>query len=525
MNSQIEAAGRFVASYRKKIPLASRATAFVILVCLCLIAIEVWQALHSYSIQREETETATTNLTQSVSQHAYDTFKEADAVLGGVVDMLEAEHFAGRDLQSFRPFLLRRAQDLPQLQSIYIFDADGNCVVNTGSEQKLGFNSAAREYFQFHLSHPDRSPHIGPPIRNYLSGDWVLTVSKRMNHADGSFAGVALAAINMPYFQAYYDRFNIGQHGAIFVALSNGTVLLRRPFDANILGKNVANMRLFHDYLSHAKHGIIVLQSGIDGITRINSYQEMNSFPLVVAVALSKEEVFTEWRSDTILHSIAVLILAIFLGWLGCRLVRQIELRSKVENDLQKIKNELETTNLTLEKLAMQDGLTGLVNRRQFDICLSNEFNRALRNNSVIAMIMIDVDYFKHYNDQYGHLAGDECLKAISNVINNSKKRPGDIAARYGGEEMVVLLPETDLAGAVTVAETIRQEIYALGLAHIGTAFNVVTISAGVEAFVPLQCKHQANDLIAAADLALYTAKASGRNCVFTTRDTVMKST
>jgi len=477
------------------------------LVCLCLIVIEALQAQHSYSIQLKETETAASNLTQSVSQHAYDTLKEADSVLASLVDILTDQHFPEGDVQSIRSFLIRRTQDLPQLQGVYIFGADGNWLVNTGIEQKLTFKSIDREYFQFHLHNPGCTPHIGPPIRNRLNGEWVLTVSRRLNRADGSFAGIVLASINMSYFQAYYERFDIGRQGAIFVAKSDGTVLLRRPFDANILGKNVANMHLFRDFLSHAKSGVTIFKSGIDGVTRITSYQEMTSLPLVIVVALANDEVFAEWRSDTILHSIAVLILVIILGWMGYRLVKQIELRSKVESDLQDTKTALELTNCNLEKMAMQDGLTGLANRRQFDFSLYTEVNRAQRNNSSIALILIDVDHFKLYNDLYGHLAGDECLKVICSIINNCKKRPADIAARYGGEEMAVLLPDTDISGAYIVAESIRKEIYGLSLGHNGSPIKVVTVSIGIGAFVELNQNFEPNNLILAADQALYIAK------------------
>ncbi|MGJ7558717.1 GGDEF domain-containing protein [Variovorax sp. RB3P1] len=171
--------------------------------------------------------------------------------------------------------------------------------------------------------------------------------------------------------------------------------------------------------------------------------------------------------------------------------------------------------NKTLSTLAMEDGLTGLANRRKFDVTLDTEFSRAVREASTLALIMIDVDCFKQYNDIYGHAAGDECLQAIGRTIAAvASRRPGDLAARYGGEELAVLLPNTDVQGAVALAERIRNAVRDLRIAHAGTAAGFVTLSAGVEALRPSPMSGQPKELIEAADKALYQAKTQGRDRV-----------
>ena len=207
-------------------------------------------------------------------------------------------------------------------------------------------------------------------------------------------------------------------------------------------------------------------------------------------------------------------LLVIGLGLMGFRLANQIEGRARAESELRKARSSLETLNATLEKLALQDGLTSLANRRQFDISLQNEFSRATREASSLALVLMDVDCFKQYNDVYGHAAGDEVLRKIGVVVAAGKHRPGDVSARYGGEELALLLPGTNVAGAIAVAEKIRRGIEALEIEHSGSSIGVVTISAGAHSFTPTRPGANPIDLIQGADKALYAAKSKGRNQV-----------
>jgi diguanylate cyclase (GGDEF)-like protein/PAS domain S-box-containing protein len=174
------------------------------------------------------------------------------------------------------------------------------------------------------------------------------------------------------------------------------------------------------------------------------------------------------------------------------------------------IEEELAEANSRLRALADQDSLTGLANRRSFDEALTKEHLRSRRNKSQLALIMLDVDKFKRYNDTYGHLAGDDCLRRVGAAIGDAVRRPGDLAARYGGEEFALLLPETDETGAALIAERIREAIIGFEIPHEANALNIVTISAGIASFVCT--KTSAEDLIQAADQALYHAKHLGRN-------------
>ena len=169
-----------------------------------------------------------------------------------------------------------------------------------------------------------------------------------------------------------------------------------------------------------------------------------------------------------------------------------------------------------LRKLSYLDGLTSIANRRHFEEVLSTEWYRALRDSRPISLLLMDLDYFKAYNDTYGHLRGDDCLKQVANIISKTVKRPGDLVARYGGEEFVVILPNTDNCGATIVANKMRHNVESLRIPHTGSLVSdYVTISIGTATLIP-EANQSTKILMEAADTALYQAKNHGRNRIFT---------
>jgi len=165
-----------------------------------------------------------------------------------------------------------------------------------------------------------------------------------------------------------------------------------------------------------------------------------------------------------------------------------------------------------LEKLSAIDGLTGIANRRRFDEYLESEWRKSLRDRSRISLAMIDIDYFKRYNDWLGHLAGDACLKQIANAIAESCRRPADLCARYGGEEFAIVLPQTDSHGAMHVATAVHSNISLLKVAHERSPIcPLVTVSIGISTTLPLP-QMQPSCLLQNSDKALYEAKAEGRD-------------
>jgi diguanylate cyclase (GGDEF)-like protein len=165
-----------------------------------------------------------------------------------------------------------------------------------------------------------------------------------------------------------------------------------------------------------------------------------------------------------------------------------------------------------LRELTLTDGLTGVANRRAFDEKLQGEWRRCARAQVPMALILVDIDHFKLFNDQYGHQEGDACLQLVGAAMKQAAKRPQDMVARYGGEEFAILLPQEDVAGAQVVARRVLDEIAALGIAHArSTAAPVVTVSMGVAAVTPNE-QRDPGELVKMADALLYEAKAGGRN-------------
>lgn len=188
------------------------------------------------------------------------------------------------------------------------------------------------------------------------------------------------------------------------------------------------------------------------------------------------------------------------------------QLNEELEAKVKERTKQLEAANRKLRRLSTIDTLTGIANRRSFNEAIEKEWRRCIRSGKSLSLIMADIDFFKDYNDHYGHLEGDTCLKKVAGALKRALRRPGDFLARYGGEEFVALLPDTDSQGACLVAEAMLYNVKALGVPHAHSSVSErVTVSFGLATIVPL-IDVKSSTLIKAADDALYEAKKQGRN-------------
>lgn len=196
--------------------------------------------------------------------------------------------------------------------------------------------------------------------------------------------------------------------------------------------------------------------------------------------------------------------------------IRAMQRIMQMRQSLLVMARKLDNANQELKRLSALDGLTGVPNRRHFDEVLDREWRRAMRQGEELAVIMCDIDFFKHYNDHFGHLAGDDCLRRVAQALLGTLDRGGDQLARYGGEEFVAVLPATNLSGASTLAAKMRQAVQALEIEHPQSSFGRVTASFGISSAVAMP-ETDPMEVVRAADQALYKAKHNGRNRVFQT--------
>lgn len=207
-------------------------------------------------------------------------------------------------------------------------------------------------------------------------------------------------------------------------------------------------------------------------------------------------------------------VYAILMYLSALRFHKQLAESLETRYDNERLAAELADSNRQLQQLAEKDDLTGIPNRRSLDRCLEQEWKRHCRSRQPLSVLFIDVDYFKQYNDHYGHQAGDQCLIRIAQLLHQHAKRATDLAARFGGEEFAMVLPDTDARNARRIAEEIRHDFAELGLPHAGSPILPhVTLSIGIATVIPEHgqtCEH----LLLAADEALYAAKRNGRNQV-----------
>jgi diguanylate cyclase (GGDEF)-like protein len=493
-------------------PLARRAIVLLGGFCLLLVCLHAWSLWASRQHQLEQTAVNTANMARALASHAERSIKLGDAALGEMQERVEVDGMDAASGARMHARLQSIVDHTPELQEAFVYGPDGARLASSLSKLVEG-NNADREYFIYHKTHPGRRLRVGKPIRSRSSGILAIPLSRRIDRPDGSFGGVVMASLRLAYFGTFYDSFDVGQTGTIILAIDDGTLLYRRPFKESLVGTSIAGGPVLQLYKKAGPVGTAMLVSKLDGIERLYSYRHLDGYPLLVASAQSKQEILSGWWVAVIKMSLVVTFAVLVLAWGGRQMVRQIRVREALDEELRTARASLELHNISLRALADSDSLTGLGNRRLFEEALEREVGRARRGKLPFALILIDVDFFKKYNDRYGHVAGDACLRRIAAAIASGARRPADLAARYGGEEFALILPDTDLDGAMAVAELIRCATAELHIAHLDSPLGRVSVSLGVAAGYPCQeAEKPASGWVEAADVLLYQAKAAGRD-------------
>ena len=297
---------------------------FVVLVCLVIVAMSSMREWTSRSAEIANIELELGNLAQSLTQHSDDTLELADTILTGVVSRLEAEGTGAASVAKLQTILDLRKPTLGRIRGLFVYDDQGRWLATTEPVSLSDFNNSDADYFRFHRDSRSSAPHVGAPIRSRSGGQWIITLSRRVNAPDGSFAGVALASINVDYFADYYRKFDVGRNGAIALLSTDAFILARTPANESLIGRNISSSLLFSEERSQRASGAFTFRSTVDGTERLSFYYKSSRFPVMVLVSKDKNEALSRWSGQARSRTALVIILVLLIAATGAYLVRQL---------------------------------------------------------------------------------------------------------------------------------------------------------------------------------------------------------
>jgi diguanylate cyclase (GGDEF)-like protein len=372
---------------------------------------------------------------------------------------------------------------------IKVYSSSGDVVDDSTILVPWTENGVDADFFKIHLQDGGPDLFISDPVMD-ARGEYAIHLSRRINKADGSFGGVVAGSIKISYFHDLFRQLDIKSQDSFTLINRRGVVVMRIPFEMDYIGKNLSRGIGVSKALK-ADSGWYERVSEVDQIDRLYVW-EAGKHPLFVIAGRSLNQIYANWLDEAKAIIAAMVALILMMVALTAFLLREMKQTSRLQ--------------VRLAEMAMTDGLTGLANRRYFDQTIAAEWYRALRQRTVISVLMIDADDFKKYNDQFGHQAGDQLLGGIAQCISENVRRAGDCGARYGGEEFSVVLPGANAQQASAIAERIRNAVMGIPLDKAAAS-----VSIGVASIIPSSTT-SFEDLIISADKALYLAKANGKN-------------
>jgi diguanylate cyclase (GGDEF)-like protein len=469
----------------------------------------LWQTRHQ---SEERARLTARDLGNVLAANIVGAFRNIDLVLLAAIDQI---HLRPPGAGAPAAILIDALDDLhrrtPGLIGLHVTDASGTVVYGTGREFAKNLSIADRDYFQKLKANPDSGMVVSSPVLGKIEQKWVLVCARRIDLPDGQFGGVIYGSIEI---EGMAERITgtplqLGEQDIVAVSENDMTLIVRylnQHQDMRFVGQRRSVPAVDELLRSGAEEGFFTSNSPFDQVERIFYFQRIAGQPMNLIVGLAAANAMSGWRRETAYAGITIFIFTLITSF-ASYLIYQGQLRTL------RLVAELAESNQRLSELSTTDGLTGIANRRRFDELLAEEWRRGIRNRQSLALAMVDVDFFKPYNDRYGHQSGDECLRQIAQVLSQHVRRAGDFVARYGGEEFVVICVALDGEHARHLVEGIRASVEKLALPHELSEFGHVTASIGVSAIVPGEGQDP-EILIRTADQALYAAKEQGRNRV-----------
>jgi diguanylate cyclase (GGDEF)-like protein len=438
-----------------------------------------------------------------ISEWVRGSFEVTDYLLQDILGHVRREDIVypppdAAEQERLSKLIIAKMNSVPNVILVGLFDQ--NCVLTHGNDSQIGWDGSERDYCKSLRADPNRKTFVTNAFVS-TTGPLNITQSRRYLPDEPGFHGFAAVGVDLTFFSKWLSNVTIGSHGVIAISDKNLSLLARKPAKPKALGNKVNDPIVTAFLASGDTYRTFRATSPLDGEPRLYGVRKVEELPFVIVVG----EANRDWQADWI-QNVWMTIGGVVILW-SLAFFTLLSYWSGLKNlaELKKVRDKL-------EELSVTDALTGLANRRRFDEVLETECRRIQRITASLSVIMIDVDHFKAFNDTYGHQAGDECLKAVAKVLRNSLKRPQDLAARYGGEEFSCILPETEHAGAIKIANSIKNGIAGLDIRHEGsTAADYVTASLGVATLV-CDGKTRPEGIVNLAHRRLYWAKENGRN-------------
>ena len=511
------------------------------LVAAILVTDQVRQALYDRAKGIQAAERQLTEVASHAARRQADMITEARALLGVVATLPEvAEGSIGSCHLTLASVVLEVAW-LSRLSSVLPSGHPVCSSEDTAPDVWIG----DRPYFVDTLA--TRAFVLSDYVISRVSGKPALVAAMPRIGQDGGVASVLVGVIDLDWLSRLTADAGVLTDSVVLLVDSQMTAITAYPHPENWIGRPISREQTLRDFMEVHDDTPDVIS--LDGKNWVVAHKTLSGSRAQIVVLQPEATVLVDADQQAKARLVEIGFIALVLSlavWLGGEylVVRPItaltattarlgsgDLAARVgtnfvprdfqilgralnemASDFEHRDAQLHSANAKLEQLASTDGLTGLANRRLFDQMLETEWQRAEREGRCVAVVQFDVDYFKQFNDRYGHIAGDDCLRAVAGVLKSGARRAGDLAGRTGGEEFTLLLPMASLEHAAMIADQVRKRIRELGIVHAGSPTGFVTISGGVASLKPYR-GGSSSLLVDAADRALYSAKRAGRNC------------
>jgi len=471
---------------------------------LCLTLLGVYLCLDLRDVAWHNARRNAANLLAVIEEGVGHSLRVYDLSLQSSARLARRPDIAALDPELRRLALFDTAVAGSGLGPIVITDAAGDVRITSDADGRNRLNMSTLPNFQIHRADPDVGLILSGPTRSRLTGEPIIRMTRRIQTPDGTFAGVVSGSIMLEHFQALFDRLHFDDGIALNVFHRDGTLLIRAPARPDALGQSIGASAGYKTYRSQTR-GEFQGRSFLDGVERVYSFADLEDLPLIVTVATDVDSIRAVWIYKAAIVGVLILFLCILSLGLTVLLHREVGQHMAAEATTRE-------ANAALAVLARTDGLTGLPNRRSYDEHFAVEWARAAQFRTPLALMIVDADHFKQFNDRFGHQRGDEVLKAVADCLHRTLG-VGGLSFRIGGEEFVALLPGLDVTAASVAAERIRRAVVNLRIPHAPEVGGTATVTIGVACANP-GGGDLPEALFTAADAALYAAKTAGRNRV-----------